>query len=111
MKKKTLKTLGIILLAISGLSIVGIIVLWFANYIAMQEGYYQYGDPIMNAFGVCCCTALLGYVGLPLLIIGASRKDRDSHSSASVTYKYCSSCGAKCSSDALFCTQCGQMLF
>jgi hypothetical protein len=110
MNNKTLKILGIVLLAISGLSVVAAIVLWFANYIAMQEGHYQYGDPIMNAFGVCCCTALLGYVGLPLLIIGASRNNRDSRGSASVTYKSCSSCGAKCSSDALFCTQCGQKL-
>ena len=107
MSNKTMKTWGIILIVVNILSVVAAIVLWFANYLAMQEGYYQYGDPIMNAFGVCCCTTLLGYVGLPLVIIGACRKEDRNVPAAC---KYCGFCGTKLNSDAKFCTKCGQKL-
>lgn len=120
MSYKTMKSLGIIFFVIGGISIIGAIGLWFANYIAMQEGYYEYADPIMNTFGVCCCTMLLGFVGIPLLLFAEDRKDLERHpdvphvqesAGVQITYKYCSFCGAERAEGTNFCAKCGNKFF
>ncbi len=71
MNYKFFRISGIILTAIGVISIPVAVILWFLNYLAMQEGYYELGTPIMNTFGVFCCTSLLIYIGPILLIVSA----------------------------------------
>lgn len=115
MKIKTMKILGILFIVIGSLGIAGSIFLWFFNYWAMDNGYYYFGDSIMEA---CAISMLFGFLlapGIPFLIVSSVRKKRrqrneNANKNLPERVKFCSYCGAKHRIDADFCGKCGSKL-
>ena len=69
MSYKVLRTIGVILTVLYVLGIAGAVIFWFMHYYAMQEGYMRFGDSLMIGCVICGVIAVIGQLGLPLIII------------------------------------------
>ena len=69
MSYKVLRTIGVILTVLYVLGIAGAVIFWFMHYYAMQEGYMRFGDSLMIGCVICGVFAVIGQLGLPLIII------------------------------------------
>ena len=76
MNNKVMHVLGIAFTVVGVLSLVGAVVMWFLNYYFMQEGFYEYGEPLMITMTILGFAGLLIYPGIPLLIVSTIRKNR-----------------------------------
>lgn len=78
MSYKVLRTIGVILFALYVLGIAGAVIFWFMHYYAMQEGYLGFGDSLMIGCVICGVFAVVGQLGLPLIIISFIVKSQQS---------------------------------